>query len=617
MTEGHESGCKINIAIHSKGDVNIYNCTCASTPPRPGTCEPEAPPGGPGACIPLALGSKPKQSQKQKIDRLLGGTTVPSTLAAGVVHLMRRFAAGHAPANALESGAFDRLRKLPDGAQRTLSCIVGQVEGLAPADRDRLFNPTLTTDPAIPLELGTLADAFIEELKKRFDIAAADEIGCTIATPGKVRVYEPQGEDFFSQVRICSVAGLRTSNWIPPLALGDYLPAEFEQICAPELHGDHVEVVCTTRTDNCPGHTREDTCFRVFDAQAGDSLIVQGVNYFSTAATIELTGRPPLTVVREVPTFVCGDAITPVSETVGGQTVLINDCRVQDKLRFTVPLDIPPGLYEFNVKVPNITGIASLGPHLTSNREFLRVNVPPEARFRIAAETLFAKEETSPKSFGSDEIGLFFLTTGLHADGSFTELQSVTTEKGDVDSGETRSLDCLLLKPEQQEGLLPLIGITTVVLGYEIDNYSTYVQQLTSYRDAFIDVLTGIWKVLIVGGIVNGAVFGFMLGGPIGALIGAAVGAALMIAILPIMAAWAPADLIAQDLYVLSMGDISMLTDGNFPSPDPQSYTSEQGIKVKVGAEEKSATDYLERREYRCDDEDSEYHVLLRYSRVT
>ena len=81
------------------------------------------------------------------------------------------------------------------------------------------------------------------------------------------------------------------------------------------------------------------------------------------------------------------------------------------------------------------------------------------------------------------------------------------------------------------------------------------------------------------------------------------------------MALWAPADLIAEDVFVLSMGDLFMLTSGNFPSPPSQSYVTDQGIKVGVEAVEKGATDYLERRKYRCDDEDSEYHVTLRYTR--
>lgn len=172
------------------------------------------------------------------------------------------------------------------------------------------------------------------------------------------------------------------------------------------------------------------------------------------------------------------------------------------------------------------------------------------------------------------------------------------------------------MKPEQQDGPLPLSLITTVVLGYEIDNYSTYIQQLTSYVDALIDIMKSIWLLVVAEGAAIGAYMGLVIGGPIGALIGAAIGAALGLVLLPIVAAWAPADLVIHDLYVLSMGDISVLTDGNYPSPDPHAYTSEQGIEVQVLAEEKGAAHYLERRKYRCDAEDSEYHILLRYMRV-
>jgi len=619
MSKHEEKSCNINIHIHSQGDVNIYNCSTLPPPclppPQDGDTS-TTPPGGPGACVPLALGSKPKQSQQQKLARLLASTKVPSTLAAGMIQLVRRFAAGRAPANEIEQGVFKRLRAIPEHDRRILSCIVGQYDGLSSADRDRLFNPALPSDVDTPISPKQLADAFIAEIQQRIKATPADGLDCLVATPGKIRVYEPSGEDFFSQVRICQVNGLRTSNFIPQLSLSDYLPAELEQICVPELHGDQVEVVCSIQTGNCPGYSWPpgDTCFKVFDVQTGDSVLVQGVNYFSTSATVELRGRAPLTEQREVPTFVCGDQDTPVSEVVNGQSVLINDCRVHDKLRFTVPLDLPPGNYEFNVKVPNITGIASLGPFLTSNIEYLRVNVPSTARFKIVSETLHCKDETSPAWFGSDEIGITFLTTGLFSDGSFAQLEGVTSDHGDMDSGDTVDLTCVLLKPEDQDQPMPLVAITTVVIGYEIDDYDTYLKQIQGFRDAFVDIMGWMWKAIVAESAVA-VVFAIAAasGWP---LVVALIGAALYTGIAAILALWAPADLIAQDVFVLSMGDLFMLTSGNFPSPQPQSYVTDQGIKVGVEAVEKGASDYLERRKYRCDDEDSEYHVTLRYTRV-
>lgn len=617
MSKHDEKSCNINIHIHSQGDVNIYNCStlpqpCPPSPPDGGT---STPPGGPGACVPLALGSKPKQSQHQKLARLLASTKVPSTLAAGLIQLVRRFAAGRAPANELEQGAFDRLRAIPERDRHILSCIVGQFDGLSLADRNRLFSPALPSDVSTPISPKQLADAFTAELQQRSTATPADGLDCLVATPGKIRVYEPSGEDFFSQVRICQVNGLRTSNFIPQLSLSDYLPAEFEQICVPELHGDQVEVVCSIQTGNCPGYSwpPNDTCFKVFDVQTGDSVLVQGVNYFSTSATVELRGRAPLTEQREVPTFVCGDQDTPVSEVVNGQTVLMNDCRVHDKLRFTIPMDLPPGIYEFNVKVPNITGIASLGPFLTSNIEYLRVNVPSTARFKIVSEKLHCKDETSPAWFGSDEIGITFLTTGLFSDGSFAQLEGVTSDHGDMDSGDTVDLTCVLLKPEDQDQPMPLVAITTVVIGYEIDDYDTYLEQIKTFKEAFLDIMSWMWKIIVANTALDIVVALLATSG--WPLVIALIGAAIFTGMAAIIALWAPADLIAQDTFVLSMGDLFMLTSGNFPSPPPQSYITDQNIKVGVEAVEKGASDYVERRKYRCDDEDSEYHVTLRYTR--
>jgi len=64
MTERNAPGCEINITINSSGDVNIYNCTGGETKPEP--CAPATPPGGPGACLPLALGSSPNRASSRR-----------------------------------------------------------------------------------------------------------------------------------------------------------------------------------------------------------------------------------------------------------------------------------------------------------------------------------------------------------------------------------------------------------------------------------------------------------------------------------------------------------------------------------------------------------------------
>ena len=90
---GHASGCTINIRIKSGGDVNIYNC---AAPPAPGAaCPPpeeddSCPPGVPGACVPVSLGAKPKQSRRNKLDKLLAFCAEPRTAVDSFATLFRK-----------------------------------------------------------------------------------------------------------------------------------------------------------------------------------------------------------------------------------------------------------------------------------------------------------------------------------------------------------------------------------------------------------------------------------------------------------------------------------------------------------------------------------------------
>src|SRR5690242_21767456 len=100
-----DTGCRIDIKIDSGGDVNIYNCTAPA--PSNQQCPPPkndhvCPPTALGACVPASLGSKPKQSRRRKLEKLLANTHVPSALGASFFHLARRYLADKTPANVLE-----------------------------------------------------------------------------------------------------------------------------------------------------------------------------------------------------------------------------------------------------------------------------------------------------------------------------------------------------------------------------------------------------------------------------------------------------------------------------------------------------------------------------------
>ena len=65
------SGCRVDIHIKNTGDVHVHACC---TDKKDGTKSPspsdEVPPRTEGACIPLGLGCKPKQSRTHKLERL-------------------------------------------------------------------------------------------------------------------------------------------------------------------------------------------------------------------------------------------------------------------------------------------------------------------------------------------------------------------------------------------------------------------------------------------------------------------------------------------------------------------------------------------------------------------
>jgi hypothetical protein len=121
----------------------------------------------PGQCVPLAIGSKPKQSLRTKLDALLQNAPVPSAIGSAFFQHARRFDAGHAPANPLEAEVFGFFGSLSPDMRSILACSVASFDGIAAGERDRLFDPSISQDPNAALDAETLATAFVRELKQR------------------------------------------------------------------------------------------------------------------------------------------------------------------------------------------------------------------------------------------------------------------------------------------------------------------------------------------------------------------------------------------------------------------------------------------------------------------
>lgn len=617
----HTGACAITIQIKSRGDVNIYNCAAQAPaePPCPPPQDDSCPPGAPGACVPVSLGAKPKQSRRNKLDRLLANNRVPSTLVASLLHLVRRHLAGMAPANALEERGFATLRAAPREVKRVLACASESLDSVASGERERLLAADLLPAVGQPVDLAQLATAFAQEVADRVGIEAFGEAACASSEhPGRVRVrpFVPGEENFDPLVRICRINGLRTGSFTPPLALGAYTPAEVQQRCRVILEGGQARQVCDVQSTDCPGNDLGGACQRVLEIEAGQGVVVEGVNFSSVDATVRIAARAaPGTVLREVPAQVCGDDETPLTERIEGQDRLILDCRVHDRLSFQVPADLAPGAYAFQVAVPNLSPFPGHGAVLLSNVEFISVATPSSARFEIRSETLFARAETSPAFFGSDEVGIRIVALPLFPDLSSGAAQlpngGAAIRFGDVDSGETRAMDHVLFSHQQ-----PIAGAALSIRGFEIDGEAAFEQQIESTLDVFISLLKDQLAFVLDHLKEAGAIASKLAGYGLQGLIAGAIAAAVVVAVDVFVALWAPADPIIEDVIGPSVQELVELTNVDLALPPASEHLTPQGIKVRVTPLGKTAGQYRERREYISDDEDSNYEIVFRYTRL-
>lgn len=612
-------GCAFTFNIRASGDIHIHNY-CAS----PESVPPSDDPGGSedcivcatqGSCLPPVAGAKHKLSRAQKLAIRSARSKVPSLLAASTMHAIRRHIAGYAPANALEQRLFGKLDALPPALLR---CMVDGLDQLPLGQRGSLVTGQAFADPAQPLDPGQLVTALVEEIEQRAALTLFGDAAATEERPGKDRLYVPVGEDFFTQVRICRVNQLRTAHYIPLLQPQEYTPQEVQQDCGPVIVNGETQVICEVRTTDCPGHPVAGVCGRVLDVSQGDPLELEGVNYFDVNAVVRLIDKETNTISRDVEAFIYGDIDTPRDEELNGATVLINDCRVRDKALFTVPSDIPPGIYQVQVIVPNSVNKPGFGAEIPSNVEYINVLPPPTARYQIVVERIIARKETAPASWGSDEVGLHTIACAMNLSNeplAITETPFKDVLDGvEFDSGTARNVERIVFASDQ-----PILTLVLGVLGHEIDSESAYNDQINEWSDVFVDLVKDQWEFLL--GLISA---GGGLGAAIKAIgwkgaIAAAVVAVVVIAVDFIYSLWAPADLIIEDNIALSIIDLDRLTSAAAPIPPATTFTSNAGIKVNVNKTippEKIPLQYRETREYVSDEEESRYELTYRYNRI-
>ena len=115
---------------------------------------------------------------------------------------------------------------------------------------------------------------------------------------------------------------------------------------------------------------------------------------------------------------------------------------------------------------------------------------------------------------------------------------------GDVDSGDTRDLTAVLFSHQQL-----ISGVVMTILGHEIDSDRAYEEQIDSFSEAFWDYTKIALAALVTGVVAGGFAIGIKdllkLGLKHPIILG--IAAAIAIAIILVLSAWAPADLIIED----------------------------------------------------------------------
>jgi hypothetical protein len=517
-------------------------------------------PVAPGACVPVSLGSKPKQSRRFKLDKILSNIQSPSAIGAAYFHLSRRYLAGKDAANPFEASVFTKFRRLPPNMNRLLACTLDSFDSLTSQERNRLVVSDLLGDIDKPIEPTQLKQAFLQEIAENLTIKVFDDPRCaTEEFPGLVRTQpNPGGEFPPSQVLVCSI---------------NDLPAE----------QSHTFVI-------------------------GQGVVLQGMNFSHFDTKVQFMDSTTSNV-RQVDAFVCGDAETPLTENINGIDVPIIDCRVHDRLRFTVPVDMIPGQYFLQVLVPNPDLVGGWADPLNSDSVTVIIDLPSTARFQISSETLTCRDETHADFLGSDEVGIMMSSIPLLPDATIGEIQMPNDGNairfGDVDSGETRTMDHVLFSNQQQ-----IVGVALTIKGYEIDSEDAFENEITSWWAAFKDFIKdAVLSILPDSGEID-------LGNPF-VFIAVVIAAIILCLVATFYALWAPADPIIEDMIGLSALDLFQLTNMALPLPLPTEYRTTEDIKVKVTPLEKTTQQYRELREYFSDDGDSHYEIILRYNRLT
>ena len=293
-----------------------------------------------------------------------------------------------------------------------LSCSVGSFDGITQGERNQLFDPL---HPAGSRTCHSTRTTLATALRQGGHPARARPglrtIRALSVRNGPVRKTasstRPASESFDIQLRICRLDGLRTNEFSPFLQ-------RRRPTCPPSCNSTasrrgrrRADAQLRGRAGNCPGNFLSDTtCLRVPDVNAGDGIVLEGVNFISIDSHRPPHPPAPSTVTREVDAFVFGDlGHAAHGEVVDGQTVTIRDCRVHDRITFVVPPDLPPAdLLRSGRGTQRQAASPSSATRSSRIRSSSGCVPPPTSASASRARPSGPGGDLRPAWFGSDEV---------------------------------------------------------------------------------------------------------------------------------------------------------------------------------------------------------------------
>lgn len=578
-------------------------------------------------CDPASAGEDPpgeRPGVEERLDDLLRRTEVPSALAGAFFRLVSAHGSGRAPANELESFAFEVLSDLSPPTRALISCATDQVSGLTDVEQTRIFGEVITFPDSQPLTESDLAAFVAEEVDQRLGQVASGERDLEVCLdaerpglprPARCFDIDQNFEGFCPQ--ICRIdtpslsRAIRTVGHVPELSAGQFEPYEVEQTCT--FDAANQESCDYLVTPDCTGTWTDGVCLRVPVVERGDTIQLRGYNFFDVDALATLRSLPPLGVYREVEARVCGDQESPVDAPL--------DCNIEDILTFTVPEDLPEGLYHVGVSVPNNTGDPVYDhPWYSADGPVIRVVPTETSSFELELKDLLVRRTTA--DWGSDELGLRVVTVPIARDGTVGEMRVVKFDHiGSLDDGDIRNLDRVLYSGRVDAG----IGLS--IVGFEIDDQDIYEAGITEFIDAYGQIVESNWsKVADSLGEILGAgtaAAGYAEYSKVASRVGAE-------GIKILLALRASSELVIEDGEGLPFVRLAELTSLNFPVPPVIRRTSEGGVDILVSPcqdfpavddpvcseSAKAPFQYTEKRAYWSEDHGSNYQLTLRYKRV-